>query len=62
VLFVEPGFAPTDREQTEKLLAQPALTHNMIATNTLEENFLDRIGDKQYVIRTMLDPFSSQLL
>lgn len=54
-LFVELGFTPADQQRAEGLLAQPAQAHYLIATNTLEECFFDRIGDKQYVIRTVLD-------
>ena len=54
-LFVELGFTPADQQRAEGLLAQPAQTHYLIATNTLEECFFDRIGDKQYVVRMLLD-------
>jgi SWI/SNF-related matrix-associated actin-dependent regulator 1 of chromatin subfamily A len=54
-LFVELGFTPADQQRTEGLLVQPAQAHYLVATNTLEECFFDRIGDKQYVIRTVLD-------
>ena len=54
-LFVELGFTPADQEHAEGLLAQPVKAHYLIATNTLKENFFDRIGDKQHVIRTVLD-------
>lgn len=54
-LFVELGFTTADQRRAEGLLAQPAKAHYLIATNTLEECFFDRIGDKQYVIRTVLD-------
>jgi len=54
-LFVELGFTPADQQRAEGLLAQPVQAHYLIATNTIEECFFDRIGDKQYVIRTVLD-------
>lgn len=51
---MELGLTPADRKRAEGLLAQPVQVHYLIATNTIEECFFNRIGDKQSVIRTVL--------